>query len=108
MLLFSHKTNGPDRLDRYQTVAGAHQDYDDEARKKLLDKINRIAANLGVDEVMHAAATEHLKKIGEIGEIVEDETDETERPLTDETGDPPVEASLAADAKKWFQSPVSP
>jgi hypothetical protein len=55
-----------DRLDRYQSVAGAHQVYDDEARKKLLEKINRVAANLGVDEVMAAAAREHLKKIGEI------------------------------------------
>ena len=55
-----------DRLDRYQSVAGAHQVYDDEARKKLLDKINRIADNLGVDEVMAAAAREHLKTIGEI------------------------------------------
>jgi predicted transcriptional regulator len=55
-----------DRLDRYQTVASANQVYDDEARKKLLDKINRIAENLGVDEVMWNAAREHLKKIGEI------------------------------------------
>jgi predicted transcriptional regulator len=55
-----------DRLDRYQTVAGANQVYDDEARKKLLDKINRIADNLGVDEVMRAAAREHLRKLGEI------------------------------------------
>jgi predicted transcriptional regulator len=55
-----------DRLDRYQTVAGAHQVYDDEARQKLIDKINRVAANLGVDEVMAAAAREHLKKLGEI------------------------------------------
>ena len=55
-----------DRLDRYQTVAGANQTYDDDARKKLLDKINRVAANLGVDEVMQAAALEHLKKLGEI------------------------------------------
>jgi hypothetical protein len=55
-----------DRLDRYQTVAGANQVYDDEARQKLIDKINRIAANLGVDEVMAAAAREHLKTIGEI------------------------------------------
>ena len=55
-----------DRLDRYQSVAGAHQVYDDEARRKLLDKLNRIAANLGVDEVMAAAAREHLKTIGEI------------------------------------------
>ena len=29
-----------DRLDRYQTVATANQVYDDEARKKLMDKIN--------------------------------------------------------------------
>jgi DNA-binding CsgD family transcriptional regulator len=55
-----------DRLDRYQTVAGAHHAYDDDARKKLLDKLNRVAANLGVDEVMQAAALEHLRKIGEI------------------------------------------
>jgi hypothetical protein len=54
-----------DRFDRCQTVAGANQVYDDEARKKLLDEINRIADNLGVDEVM-AAAREHLEKIGEI------------------------------------------
>jgi DNA-binding CsgD family transcriptional regulator len=53
-----------DRLDRYRSVAGAHQVYDDEARRKLLDKINRVAANLGVDEVMAAAAREHLKKTG--------------------------------------------
>jgi hypothetical protein len=33
-----------DRLDRYQTVAVANQVYDDEARQKLIDKINRIAA----------------------------------------------------------------
>jgi hypothetical protein len=33
-----------DRLDRYQTVAVGHQVYDDEARKKLMDKINRMAA----------------------------------------------------------------
>ena len=57
-----------DRLDRYQTVAGANQTYDDDARKKLLDKINRVAANLGVDEVMQAATREHLKKLGEIGD----------------------------------------
>jgi DNA-binding CsgD family transcriptional regulator len=55
-----------DRLDRYQSVAGADQVYDDEARQKLLAKINRIADNLGVDEVMRAAAREHLKKLGEI------------------------------------------
>ena len=55
-----------DRLDRYQATAVTHQVYDDEARKKLLDKINRIAANLGVDEVIAAAVQAHLKTIGEI------------------------------------------
>jgi DNA-binding CsgD family transcriptional regulator len=55
-----------DRLDRYQTVASANQAYDDDARQKLMDKLNRVAANLGVDEVMRAAALEHLKKEGEL------------------------------------------
>ena len=47
-----------DRLDRYQTVASANQAYDDEARQKLLDKISRVAANLGVDEEGAADAGE--------------------------------------------------
>jgi hypothetical protein len=51
-----------DRLDRYQTVASANQVYDDEARKKLLDKINRVANNLGIDENFAAAVRAHLKK----------------------------------------------
>jgi len=55
-----------DRLDRYQTVAVANQVYDDDARKKLLEKINRMAENLGVDEVMWKAGREHLIKIGQI------------------------------------------
>ncbi len=55
-----------DRLDRYQTVASANQVYDDEARKKLLDKINRMAANFGIDEAFAAAVRHHLKAIGEI------------------------------------------
>ena len=55
-----------DRLDRYQSVAGAHQAYDDEARKKLTERINRMAENLGIDEVMWAAGREHLKKTGQI------------------------------------------
>jgi hypothetical protein len=53
-----------DRFDRYQTVAGANQAYDDEARKKLLEKINRVAVNLDVDEFMRAAAREHLRTLG--------------------------------------------
>ena len=55
-----------DRLDRYQTVATANQVYDDEARKKLMDKINRMAENFGIDENFAAAVHEHLKTIGAI------------------------------------------
>ncbi len=39
-----------DRLDRYRRAAKANQVLDGEAREKLLARINRIAANLGVDE----------------------------------------------------------
>jgi uncharacterized membrane protein YccC len=67
-----------DRLDRYQSVAGAHQVYDDDARAKLIAKLNRVAENLGVDEVMRAAAREHLKKIGEIPGDEPGETEEGE------------------------------
>ncbi len=37
-----------DRLDRYQKTAKVNQVYDDEARKKLFEKLNRVAANLGL------------------------------------------------------------
>jgi hypothetical protein len=73
-----------DRLDRYQTVASANQVYDDEARKKLMDKINRLANNLGIDPAFEAAVQAHLKAIGEIpadepgkGEAVGEPADET-------------------------------
>ena len=69
-----------DRLDRYQTVAVGHQVYDDEARKKLIDKINRMAANFGVDEVMAAAARAHLIKIGQIPPDEPGEADPAEDP----------------------------
>ncbi len=36
-----------DRLDRYQKTAKVNQVYDDDARKKLFEKLNRVAANLG-------------------------------------------------------------
>lgn len=55
-----------DWLDRYQMVASANEVHDEEARKKLMDKTNRMAANFGVDEVIAAAVQEHLKEIGEI------------------------------------------
>jgi DNA-binding CsgD family transcriptional regulator len=63
-----------DRLDRYQTVASANQVYDDEARTKLFDKINRVAANLGTDAAMAAAAEEILRKEG----MIWDEADMTD------------------------------
>jgi hypothetical protein len=55
-----------DRLDRYQTAASANQVYDDEARKKLMDEINRLAENLGINEDFAAAVQAHLKKTGRI------------------------------------------
>ena len=39
-----------DRLDRYQRAAKVSEVYDEEARTRLMDKINRVAANLGLDE----------------------------------------------------------
>ena len=64
-----------DQLDRYQAVASANQVYDDEARKKLLDKINRMAANFGIDEAFAAAVQEHLKTTGEIPDDAPVESD---------------------------------
>ena len=55
-----------DRLDRYQTVATANQVYDDDEARKLMDKINRTAADFGIDENFAAAVEEHLKTIGAI------------------------------------------
>src|SRR5580692_3827030 len=81
-----------DRLDRYQTVAGANQVYDDEARQKLIDKINRMAANFGVDEVMAAAARAHLIKIGE---IPDDEPGEAEGQGAGEPGPEVVTAEAS-------------
>ena len=37
-----------DRLDRYQKTAKVNEVYHDEARKKLFDRLNRAAANLGL------------------------------------------------------------
>jgi predicted transcriptional regulator len=53
-----------DRLDRYQTVAGVNERYDDEARQKLLDKINRVVENLRAKE---AEAKEALGTLGPEG-----------------------------------------
>ncbi len=94
-----------DRFDRYQTVAGANQVYDDEARQKLLDKINRIADNLGVDEVMAAAVQEHLKKIGE---IPDDEPGEAEREGADEMSPETVTAEANGLEASHTQAETSP
>jgi transcriptional regulator with XRE-family HTH domain len=74
-----------DRLDRYQTVASANQVYDDEARRKLLDKINRIADNLGTDKVIAEAVQAHLKKTGQ---LPDDEPGEAEGEGADLEGAP--------------------
>jgi len=57
-----------DRLDRYQTVAGVHERYDDEARQKLFDKINRVVENLRAKEAGAKAEQEALGTIGPDGE----------------------------------------
>jgi hypothetical protein len=88
-----------DRLDRYQTAASANQVYDDEARKKLLDKINRLANNLGIDENFAAAVREHLKKTGQ---IPADEPGETEGQDADLGGSADfMEEANAAEATPW-------
>jgi hypothetical protein len=71
-----------DRLDRYQTVASANQAYDDDARKKLMDKINRMAANYGIDEAFEAAVKEHLKKQGVVLDDEPGETDTVDGPAS--------------------------
>jgi hypothetical protein len=82
-----------DRLDRYQVVASANQVYDDEARKKLIDKINRLAENLGIDENFAAAVQEHLKKTGQ---IPADEPGEAEGQDADLVGSPDLMAEANA------------
>ena len=71
-----------DRLDRYQTVASANQVYDDEARKKLMDKINRMAENFGINEAFAAAVQAHLIKIGEIPPDEPAEADPVDAPAS--------------------------
>ena len=41
-----------DRLDRYQKTAAAAEVYDDEARQRLLDKLNRVAERFGYDKIL--------------------------------------------------------
>ena len=83
-----------DRLDRYQTVASANQVYDDEARKKLMDRINRMAENFGVDEVM-AAARAHRIKIGAIPPDEPGETDAVDDPASPAEAQPEGQSEAA-------------
>jgi uncharacterized protein YdbL (DUF1318 family) len=88
-----------DRLDRYQTVASANQVYDDEARKKLMDKINRMAENFGINEDFAAAVQAHLKKTGQ---IPADEPGEAEGQDADLVGSPDLmEEANAPEATHW-------
>ena len=85
-----------DRLDRYQTVASANQVYDDEARKKLMDKINRMAANYGIDEAFAAAVQEHLKKQGVVFDDEVSESDGGGADMASETEEATEASALEA------------
>ena len=88
-----------DRLDRYQTVATANQVYDDEARKKLMDKINRMAENFGINEDFAAAVQAHLK---DIGEIPDEEPVEGDGEGADPLGSPDfMEEANASEPTGW-------
>src|ERR1700729_3928132 len=88
-----------DRLDRYQTVASANQVYDDEARKKLMDKINRMAENFGINEDFAAAVQAHLKAIGD---IPDDEPVEADGEGADPVGSPDfMEEANASEPTGW-------
>jgi hypothetical protein len=47
-----------DRIDHYHKAAKAVQADDDEARRKLVDKLNQVAANMGLDETSLAIKAE--------------------------------------------------
>jgi hypothetical protein len=47
-----------DRVDRYQKTAKVTQVYDAEARRKLFEKLNRVAANLGLEPMKEPAKAE--------------------------------------------------
>jgi hypothetical protein len=96
-----------DRLDRYQVVASANQAYDNEARKKLMDKINRMAENFGINEAFAAAVHERLKEFGEIpaDEPAEAEGQDTDPAVSpDSMGEPnaPEAAHTEAPASSGF------
>ena len=88
-----------DRLDRYQVVASANQVYDDEARKKLMDKVNRLAENLGIDPAFEAAVKAHLQKTGQ---VPADEPGEAEGQEADAMGSSDfMQEANAPEATHW-------
>ncbi len=93
-----------DRLDRYQKVACASEEYDDGARERLLNKINSIAERLGYDKILaenHKAIAAHEAKVREAiarGEI-------PDVPLTEDgesAEEPEVDAS-EDQASAWMR-----
>ena len=84
-----------DRLDRYQTVASANEKYDAEARKKLMDKINRMAENFGINEAFAAAVKAHLIKIGEIPPDEPGEADAVDDPASPAEEQPEAQSEAA-------------
>ena len=88
-----------DRLDRYRAVASANQVCDDEARKKLMDKVNRLAENLGINEEFAAAVRAHLRKTSQ---LPADEPGEAEGPDADAMGSYDfAEQAKAPEATPW-------
>jgi hypothetical protein len=88
-----------DRLDRYQVVASANQAYDDEARKKLMEKINRMAENFGINAEFEAAVKAHLEKTRG---MPPDGWGEAEGPGTDLAGSPDfMDEVCAPEAAPW-------
>ena len=65
-----------DRLDRYQKAAKVNQVYDDEAREKLLNKINRIVDNLRADDERKAEKAEGMAEASDGGETAAAEAGE--------------------------------
>jgi hypothetical protein len=74
-----------DRLDRYQRTAKVNQVYDDEARKKLIEKLNHVAANLGLAVIQMPARDEAIRALeapaaAEAGEPKEPAAEEEKMP----------------------------
>jgi hypothetical protein len=65
-----------DRLDRYQRTAKVKV-YDDEARQRLFDKLNRVAANLRLKHARTAADAASDSETSEVAAGPEEEKEKT-------------------------------